>query len=312
MPEEIEALRQARANIDQTQRSLDEQIQMRTMALTMDAFAHRAQPALRSSPQGPPVSARDYLLCRYQQSQQITSSGVVDRSGVHNAQTAASGQSLGSLLDQITASGADSGPPHSGELGQANQPQLVLSVADIERRYGQALSQYRFGSTSAREFVSQTLRLLQTMAQMQVEREQQLPLSVLGQARFALQQAKQDADQQYHALFSKYAQVQSDTLKALTGQTAPLALSAALNTAPSAQVPALQSLRSQLEGLLTGATPASAVVVEIAGNNPATAIRFGCAGLNGCIAALQNAARNLTTQAEQLRSAPTGPPASGK
>src|SRR5262249_45952348 len=113
MTTQIQAIKEDQKKVALQRQSLVERAQQRTMGLTKDCFTAQAKAEFRcylpGTKDNPPMSAKDYLLCRYRQNQsQVGAGGVV----IQNATQAAIGNKkadeLASLLDEIFAESPDS------------------------------------------------------------------------------------------------------------------------------------------------------------------------------------------------------------
>ena len=299
MPADIQKAREASQGVTQAQNTLAVQIQMRTAALTQDCFSNRVVSTYRCTPGGPPVSPKDYLVCRYQQNQVLGTDGkTIEQNGVKQQQAQASAQGLSALLAQITGdtpslTGGGNIPTTPDQVQQnMQQPLLVLSPSDVASRYGTSLSTYKIGNQTAKDFVVGILTSCNSRSTQEVSLEESNPNSQIGQAQYNLRQLQQETTQSIAGLFNSYNQTYAAGVGALTGQNTPLNLSACTGAALRVQVNCLDQIRTNMQGLLQGTTPGSAMTINLQGQTSTQTV--SCQGLQGCARQLQTFSTNLT------------------
>jgi hypothetical protein len=303
MPADVQTIRTADQQVVQEQKALDEQIQLRDMSLTMNCFNSRPVDSYQCVPNGPPVSAKDYLICRFQQNQTVGANGVVERNSTLNSEANSKAQGLSTLLTQIAGDAStQSQIPTTPEDQQAgyNQPLLVLTVADIQSRYGSTLANYKLGGTDANQFVMATMKACNARANAETNLEQSRVNTAIGSSLYTIRNHQQTATTQTTALFSKYNQQYQANMQGLTGTSASLNTSACNSATPMVQVQCLEGVHTTMEGLLMGTSANSAMTIQIKGNNPSTYVNFTCQGLNGCVTSMQNVSRNLGVEKTKL------------
>ena len=110
--------------------------------LAVACFRDSPRPSFRCSQNGPPVSAFDYLMCRFEQSSLIDGSGSVarDQNAIARSRAGAANlrNVLESMLDDIEAT-------------------PLNSVADISVKWGDQLLKFNLNGLSVYQFVMQTL-----------------------------------------------------------------------------------------------------------------------------------------------------------
>lgn len=128
----------------------------RLAALAVSCFRDEPRPTFRCQQNGPPVSAFDYVICRFQQSSSISQSDVVELNKVTQArfETAATTLSLilESMLDDIETT-------------------PLTSMSDISARWGHQLLEFNLPGLPVHQFVMQTLASCFTKAQHVIDRE---------------------------------------------------------------------------------------------------------------------------------------------
>lgn len=302
MPGEIQKVRQTNLQITQMQRSLDEQNQSRTMAMTQDCFDTMKVPNYKCTPNGPPQTARDYLLCRYQQNQMLSGDKgggykVVEQNGAMKAAAESKMTALQSILDQIkTDTSSQSKIPTTPEEGMAatQQPLLNLTLADVANRYGGQLSGFKIGSTDAQSFVMNRLAFCNNRASVQVKQENSRASSSQGQALTQIKLLQQQGAQGIKELYMKYNQVYSSGVTSLTGNASNLDLNACEGQSNmGVHESCLASVQNRFKDLVNGTGPVPPVPINIRGNNATTVLQVSCKGINDCVGQLQSHSQRL-------------------
>ncbi len=303
MPTDIQKVRTRYQTNVQAQRALDEQIQIRTMSLTMDCFNSRPVDTYRCAPNGPPVSPKEYLTCRFEQNLTLGANGIVEQNSTARIQASAKKDALAGLLSQIAGDTSQSSkiPTSKEELEASMQSSLqVLSVTDIDHLYGSKLASYRIGNTNAQDFVMSIMKSCNQRATRETQLESSRANTTIGQAQLELKKNNQETTNSILDLFNSYSQQYAMNMAGLTGQNLPLDLSRCQNAPTQTQLRCLDDVRTTMQGLLQGTTNNSTMNVQIKGNNPETFINFSCRGINGCVTKLQNVTRNLKTEKNKL------------
>jgi hypothetical protein len=147
-----------------------EMFKERVATLASECFFEKPNPQYKCTPNGPSVSASDYLLCRFEQSLSLGPSGTVQRNASSQKLATATLAGLQALVDQI-------------QQGITDTP--FSSAADVLTRYGAQLANYRFSGVDARTFVATALNECFTKANLQATSESNRPDTELGMARRA-------------------------------------------------------------------------------------------------------------------------------
>ena len=307
MPAQIQQINVEYQQTVQSQRALDEQIQIRTMSLTMDCFDNRTVDSYRCAPNGPPVTPKAYLLCRFQQNQNLGANGMVEQNSVTRAQAQAGDQGLGALLDQMA--GDTSSNPNIPVSNNNNQDEMLqnmqsplqeLSVADVQNLYGNQLSKYTIGGTNADAFVMAIMKSCNDRATREVQLETERANTIIGQGEYQIKLAQQKTNTDILGLYSTYSQQFSDDMSGLVGLNVPLNTSQCAGAATQVQIQCLNNIRTTMQGMMNGTAPNATMAGQVKGNNSATDINFKCQGLNGCVTTLQNITRNIQVSQTQL------------
>jgi hypothetical protein len=285
----------------QATNSLQSFVQTRTAGLMMSCFNSRPVSNYQCVPNGPPVSAAEYLQCRYQQSHSVGSNGVLDQNKLVTGQAQAGSQGLAALIGQITGDAASDAdvPDDPSKLVQKNSNAMrVANPTDVNTYYGNQLSGYKINGVSAQQFVSSMMNYCYSIAQSTVAAEQANPASAIGVQQYHLQTQKRkiqaDITQQYNALSALY----TENMSALTQQNVPMNAPACLSGQTQTQLNCLQNVQREMQGLLNGTAQDSGSNINIQGSISSSEIP--CRGLNGCITALQNANRTLTSNQKTM------------
>ena len=313
MPQDIQGVRELYINLANQRKSLDEQVQARTMVLATECFKTASDPSYRCTKNGRPVTAIEYVLCRYKQNQQIGEEGRIeqDQGTRRNAEANAAG--LESLLSTILSSTPTNGkvPLTTGNPQQdqaameqmIDQPMNILSAADVEAQYGEQLAQYNGKGLDIREFVLGTIGNCFNKATRRVEKERKRANTGISRAQEALKAAERTTADQVATLLNKYQSAYSEAMRSLTGLNLPMNLNACKGTAkPSTQINCLTEIQSNMEGMLNGSTANSTIDMVIrSATDPRRNIPVQCQGLNGCIRKLQNVGRELVNEQNRVK-----------
>lgn len=316
LPQTVTSIEQARQQVQRDQQVLNQQIEMKKLALTASCFLTRENSltSYRCTPNGPLVSPKDYLLCRFQQEQMIGTGGRRETSADNRGKASGQAGALASVLDQMfqkipSPAGLPQSPQQVFALSQ--QPLGVGSLKDLSALYEKQLS--GFGSldgVSVSGFVKQVLQNCSESptVQAQVDAEVKSPNTALGGAQVLLKKNSQTIDTQAQNTFNQAGDLYSRTLGQLTGSATVLDVQSCRTGAISNQaeqnnqIGCLRQVQTKLQSLLTGAQqPPTQITLQ--GNAPAgdpSFLQLSCTGLNQCIQALQSTSRELQVQKSNL------------
>ncbi|OFZ22020.1 MAG: hypothetical protein A2X94_16350 [Bdellovibrionales bacterium GWB1_55_8] len=301
IPKQIQEVKEAQLDMERQRKALDEMAEARVVVLANTCF--NKPRALKCVPNGPPVNAREYVLCRYRQNQKLGPTGVIREGALADAQATSKAQELENILNAISEdSPADLGTAKSQEEVQSlsNRPVKILSAEDIQTHYGAQLAGFNGNGLDISSFVINAMRKCFNDAGNSVKRERKIANSTLSQAQEAIKKKERDTVRVVNELLNGYSQLNSEVMAGLTGQHLPLNITGCQNAKPSVQAGCLTDIRRNLEGLLAGSTPQSTVSMVIRGSDASKNINFSCQGLNGCITYMQNIQRNVKTELEKV------------
>lgn len=308
MPDGIAAVKKAFENVDQQTKLLDEQVADRRMTITNDCFNSvnaRATTPFRCKPNGPVVSIHDYVLCRYEQNQQVSANGRIEQNTALAAQAASNRAALDSIFKSIFGESAPKidpaaakDPAKAAEL--ASRPVTITSVADVEKNFGAALQAFNGNGLDIKSFIMTQMTSCFKRADATVNQERKQAKSPVGAAVFQLKQAQDDAAKEANKQLELFSQLYTKNLSGLTGVHIPQNTSACKAGSPPVKIACLNDLKTNMEGLLNGNSPNSTMNTIIRGTEANTAIPLSCQGLQGCINDLQNVQSNLTKETKRL------------
>ncbi len=306
MPTQLQALKAQEVTNRASESALVNQIQQRKAGLMIGCFQNQTRTGYRCTTNGPPESFLAFLLCRYQQTQNQGTNGVIQRSATTAAQANASTAALKSILSQITThapSGAQISTDPKGIAASGQQSLLVLTPNDIEKRYGEQLAQFKIGNTNAKDFVMTSMNSCQIQASDEVNREAGQANTPIGQAQVSIQKEKQDFTQKVTTLLNQYNQSYSEGVTALNGSGTSLDTSSCSNAkvTPYQQIECINKIQTAVQGLLSGQGSVSVAQFQIRGNNPQNYITLSCSGLNQCISSLQGQKSTLDAYAGNIQ-----------
>jgi hypothetical protein len=304
----VTSIAQARAQLVVT-------AQQRTMALTSQCFQNTPNAAYQCSPNGPPVSAEQYVLCRVYQNQFLNSKGqVVNSSTTQNAGTAAQ-QGLQAVLNNIFSATSTFQSSLTNLSANAQDPASVVAVqeqsttitspSDIETQFGSTLMGFDTPTLPVHDTIMNAIRSCYATEQAAVANEEVTPGTQLyTRAQQITQQettTKAQVDQETQDMSSAYTQA----MAALTLTHVPLSTTTCTSANLQNEMNCVTDLQAQLRGALYGNTSTSSVSENIPTNDTqpgSSAINFTCQGLQGCATAYQAVDLNLTNEITRLNS----------
>jgi hypothetical protein len=296
MPAEINDLEKQQRALIEKKRGFEEEIQVATSQQALACFTQpgEAMETYRcdGGADSAPTSAMGFAECIYRQRAQYDSNGRMQQGQQAQQQAENRAAGLGPLLQQI-ASDAQGG-------------QGILSVADIEARYGSRLAAYRAPGFDVRQFVISRMGACFRRADRRIRRDMRRSSSELGQRKAAIEEDEATIRTGANEKLLQYQDLYSDTFSELTQNPAPLNLSACRRSKIQGQMNCLSQLRDNLTGVLNGTNTAAGIDINISGrrtlgNGGPTAIKFRCAGLNGCIRTLQTVRTNVQRRVYELQ-----------
>ncbi|MCC7440840.1 MAG: hypothetical protein IT285_04360 [Bdellovibrionales bacterium] len=310
MPEQIQQREEAFRQIEDQQRVLEETKVTRTAGLAQQCFNERVQPNYRCGRTGEaarPTNAKAYLLCRYEQEMTRMPSGRVERENrgvANNARNQAA--ALEALLNQIFADAPNnpnlpggSNPQQFMEQAEqfSNQPMNVLSLADIENRYGDALRGFNSNGVDVHGFIIRSMSGCFSRANQQVRREERREGTQLGRLQSGLRTARRTASAAIRGIMNDLAQKYGRIHRALTGRNFQPNITACAQALPTVQIGCLRDFENNFRGILHGSTENSQMNIQIRGNEAAPGLpTIQCSGVKGCIATFQVVHQNVTRE----------------
>jgi hypothetical protein len=300
LPDEINKVTQQAQSIAQQQQMITEQINQRELALMNDCFVNQAGANYRCTPNGPPVSAQAYVLCRYQQSQSVVGNNFETNNIV---QSAGSGNTMGiqsiltSIFQNTPTNSAFPTTPAAQQQGFSNTF-TQTSLSGIQQQYISQLAQYNTPNFNVEQWVAQAYQACYTQAQNTVSIEQTEASSAIGAAEFAVKQTTQTNQTEFTKDLQTYSQQWSKVMGTLSSQFSPMDVSQCMNATPSIEGNCLTNIQTQMQGLLNGTATSQAFVIPVPSQFPDTAIApqyLTCQGLAGCVQMLQQRSTDLNT-----------------
>jgi hypothetical protein len=309
VPDAIQQLKNKMTQTDTAKAAFEEQVENRKMVLTNKCFDSPRQQSWKCTPDGPMVSAREYVLCRFEQNNNglDTKSGNKNRSNeVAQINAANKKNSLESILGQIFSQtpqktqvpGAAGAPPATDPDAAAP---MLMTVEQIEAKYGDALATFDGQGVPVHDFIMQQLGYCYQTAEQTVNREKNLKSSPVGAKKIEFEMAVDNLKVEGNKLLEANSLVWTEAMAGLTGQHLPLTLNKCINQAGKTQVACLEDLQTNMQNLLQGNGIVGFVNMQVKGTDPKTAISFTCNGINGCITSLQNVQRNLAVEKTRLQ-----------
>jgi hypothetical protein len=299
IPKEVAMIKERQKKAADDRKALQEQAQVRTMALTNDCFKKRTKPSFQCEKNGAPVSAYEYVLCRYQQNEQVSKKGAVETDSLTKSRAEANAKGLAAVLDGIFN---DSPKNPNMPSNQQEQQQAMTAVttittaADIEAQYGNLLRRYDSSRTPVHDFVIGELTTCYKRSESIVSKEKNRPSSELTLAAQRIKSFETETSTMATELMNKYSQTYTEALASMTGGHYSMDLSTCQNAKPEVVSGCFDKISSTMSGVLDS----KPIGLIIKGSDAKNNIAFKCAGLNGCITKLQQVRTNLKSEFQRV------------
>lgn len=251
-----------------------------------------------------PVSAKEYFLCAMADFSK-------DRDDEASRQAERRTVQLKAILDRIfgeePASGGGSGQPSGG-----GRTAGVLSVSDIESRFGPALNALgsfpvrKKGATPipVRGAVLQAVNVCYSRAASDVGREEKLASRGIGQAKVQKDLFAKRVDTVETEIRLKAGDHFAGVLRSMTGMHIPLQWDDACKAPKTGavRVECLRKLQGVMQGLMSGNVKESKMKMQIRSNSDSVPpIILECNGLDGCITKAQNIVSQAQAEVGKIR-----------
>lgn len=300
IPNSVKGLNDAIKALDVKKKQFEEGVQVRKIELTNECFSAKTNSSYRCTPNGPPVSAKEYVLCRFEQNQLVGANGVVEENNLITQQAASRRAALQSILDGIESDSAKA--PNPNDPASANKAQLIRSVDDIDRLYGSKLTGFDGKGLNIRDFVITQLRSCFSRAETAVSKERQTASSFAGFTIESLKNEERTIQSEASKALELYSQQFNDNVSGLTGMHLPVNAANCKGGTPTVQIACLEDLKKNMEGMVNGTTPQSSMVLAFNATSPATAVSVRCQGLSGCVTALETLSTGLEREHARVKS----------
>lgn len=311
LPSKVTSFELALKKIENDKKNLEQTVFSQKMGLVSQCFNQSSSAGIsagtpfRCTPNGPSVSAREYVLCRYEQNRTLGNRGVIEQDPLLAAQAKSERNALEDLLNTIfnDAPRGIGQNQNSAEAAvqEANRGVRIQSLSDLDRYYGDALARYNGRGLNIRGFVQETVKRCYSSANQVVEAKRTKPSSDIGTMINTIQTQEAEAKTAMNQFIEKNAQLYEKGIRALTGNSMPLSgVDVCKNAAPQIRIRCIQDEQKNLEGLLTGRVQQSRMNIFVKGTNTATYIPIQCMGLNGCVRVLNNVEHNLELEKKRV------------
>ena len=305
IPKDIQEAQKKVQDYETAEIRLKEKIQNRKMALTGQCFTTTPVARFRCDANGGPVSARAFLECRFKQTLYIGKNNVIEQGQTVGKQAESKTAALTSVLDQIFANAPNQAqlPQTNEDLTKSTQQAVgVLNVADVDKKYGGQLAQFKIGNTDARSFMLSEMKRCEGRSETDVNREANMKNTAIGQEKNFIRDLKQDASRITLEHMNRYNQTYMNVLSGVTGSQASLNLNACRNAIPSFQVNCLKDMQPKMQALLESGKGSPTMKFTIKGNgskhDPSDDI--ACKGINECISTLEKKTQQTVSDQKTL------------
>ena len=308
MPMQVQSIKTAQLASATQRTQLDEWIKAKEMAMASQCFQTQTNPLYKCDPNGPPVSAQDLVACRARQYTKLGTGNQIERDKLHTirgnqAQDTAAGV-LANMLSNMPSTTTI--PTTQQELSASmGSSMLIKTPADIDAQFGAQLAGLDVKGLDMKGFVETAFAVCYNTALTKVSADRQSSSSDIGINIKRITDTEKQTQIAASAQVSAYAQTYADATKALTGVNAPLQTAGCDTGTPAVQAKCLDDVSLKLTNLSKGVGPAAQFNETIVGDNPATNIAFQCSGIDGCVAAFQNANRNVILAKKNIETSKT-------
>jgi len=343
MPAAVAAAQNTAQTFANTGNTITQNVQYRTMSLIGNCFKN--QPVngqgYNCVPNGPNVSAEQFLECRYEQYAHVQN-GTYDIRSSTNQQAQSAQTNLDAIFQQMFSNTPMSWTlptDQSGSQAASTASYTATSLADAETQYTSQLSGITVNGVNLATEANQLLQVCQAQAVSAVANEQTSPSSYLGQSIEALYQQGTTNNANFSSTIQQNANAWTDAMTVLSQQNLPLNLvgcqpnynscvgqcagtntitmtsvpsvscvSTCGQTSSAQQVSCLNQLNTQINGLYQGSGSQPAFTMNVTSQFPDTALpasALQCKGILGCIAQLQATSKQISTIKTQLTTADT-------
>lgn len=308
LPKEMESTQNSIKDLQIKKKDIDQYVLGQKMGLASECFNQNASNVnagrvYRCVPNGPPVSPREYVLCRYEQNHQIGQDGVIEQDALLTKQSQADREALESLLNTLfndAPKGLATGNDQAA-ISELSRSYRIQSVSDFDRYYGSALQKYNGQGLDIRNFVIGTIKKCYQTADQVVEAKRTKPSTDVGVRITDYQKSTLNLKTTMGKFVEKYSQLYDEGIRALTGNSMPLpGVDVCKNATPETGLKCMDDLKKNIEGLLTGRVPQSRMNIFIKGINTSNYIPIQCMGLNGCVRVLTNVKNSLDLEKKRL------------
>ncbi len=282
---------------------LNERIESLKMGLASKCFQERKGSGYRCLRNGPPVTAKEYVLCRYGQNQTISKVGTVesDKGTLNRAASAQAGLEalLSEMFEQMPSNASI---PKSEEEATAfmSQSSGILTVQQLRKRFGERLAAFNGKGLDIEGFVMKTMASCYKRANADVERERTRD-SVIRTQIVQTQKAEERAQRATATILNRYSEHYSAAFRALTGNHMPVNTAACTGAKPNTQIQCAEDLKTNMTQLLAGTGPNSSVAMTVrAPSNQSLSVAFTCDGLNDCAQKLENLHGSLDEETKRI------------
>ncbi len=306
MNADIQAAKEKFTAIDQEKAREEELTVNRTMELTNACFSAKSNSSFRCEPNGPPVSARDYVLCRFEQNQRLGEKGAIEQNASVAAEARAKRAALENLLNSVLGDSAQmnsamSPPGANGQQGPAiDKPVTIRSYEELKNQIGDKLTSYNGKGLDIQAFVLNQYKGCYTRSKSTVVSEKSQNNTALGRMRNQLNSDSRTAAAYVNGLLETYSQQYNENISGLTGANLPVDATKCKNATPERQANCLSEMQKNMEGLYNGTSTNSQMAIKLSARDPNLQSTLNCTGIQGCLTVLENAFTGVKKEKERV------------
>jgi|GEM_PF-4348225 len=315
-------LRAQLKQITERKRFFKEQVASAKMARAVECFSKdQKMGSFKCSPNGPLVSALDYILCRYQQEQGVGARGMVSTNKDILAQAKSKRDELDNFLKRMLQTApktpnSSTNPQDAVQNAEASYGTVRTPKEMKDRFLAQLATRYDTRELNISKFTMSVIQSCYEEHAGTIEKQVGEASSQLGLTRQGIIDSELAVNSVIDTAMTDYAQIYTEAARALTGVDRPVSVELYRNAKPEVQLGFLTAMEKNMEAALRG-TPGVRVAgfenamtsdfksILVSGANPALNINVDCQGINQCVTKLNNLDTNLKTEVTKIQEAKT-------
>ena len=266
----------------------------RIEALAVNCFTTQTSGSFKCVPNGPPVSAAAYALCRVQQNAMVGANGLYENSQSNQEKAAGQQAALQSLFTGMFGNTSTVPDPSASPNLTGATPDLT--IAQLEAQYTSQLAAFNGNGLNIQNFVLTALNACNNSSTTTVAQEETTAGTLLNNMQVADTTDFNTSQAAYKSALEGYRQRYNQWYSDLSGQEINLPVDQCEAVGVDTWNSCMANTQAAITGLINGTTPESQIPLMFsASRNPNMTIQMApCKGLAGCVNDLQSLSTGLT------------------